>query len=146
MGYDLHITRRKDWSEDGNDIAKEEFVAYVQKDTEFIYPGENGNDYADWKSTKSGYESWLCWEDGRVHTKNPEPEFVDKVVAIAKALGAKAQGDDGEVYSSATTVSKDEEDAEPAPVVAAQVPFWKLLLGAFLLGCVLLTLKLLLFK
>lgn len=32
MGYELHITRRKQWFDDGDDIAKEEFVAYVRSD------------------------------------------------------------------------------------------------------------------
>ena len=42
MGYDLHITRRKEWIEEGDDITFEEFVRQVQGDVEFRYPGENG--------------------------------------------------------------------------------------------------------
>lgn len=104
MGYDLHITRRKSWIDTGDDIAKDEFVALVSKDPEFTYPGQNGVDDADWKSPATGYESWLCWDSGSIYTKNPEPEFIDKMVAIAKLLRAKVQGDDDEVYFSSTDI------------------------------------------
>ena len=104
MGYDLHITRRNDWSDVGNDISKEEFVAYVRGDPEFTFPSALGDDYADWKSPRSGIELWLCWDRGSLQTKNPEPEFIDKVVAIAKILEARVQGDDGEIYHSSTDI------------------------------------------
>jgi hypothetical protein len=152
MGYDLHIMRRKLWLDTGDEIALEEFVQYVRADPEFRYPGENGDDYADWRSPTSGYESWLCWADGQIHTKNPEPEFIDKMVAVARQLQAKVQGDDGEVYLSATEIQK-----EPSAVISpasqpvrtppefVRWPLWKQLVAAFLLGCLLLALKLLIF-
>jgi hypothetical protein len=152
MGYELHITRRKLWFDKGDDIALDEFVRHVCGDPEFRYPGENGDDYADWRSPKSGYESWLCWSDGQIDTKNPEPEFIDKIVAVARELLANVQGDDGEVYLSATEIQKAEFEpaasgpypARSAPAVS-QWPLWKQLAAAFLLGCVLLALKLLIF-
>jgi hypothetical protein len=152
MGYDFHITRRKLWFDKDDDIAFEEFVRHVRSDAEFRYPGENGDEYADWRSPKSGYESWLCWSDGQIRTKNPEPEFIDKMVAVARELRAKVQGDDGEVYLSATEIQKEEaEPAAPAPARQRATPaffkwpLWKQLIAAFLLGCVLLAVKLLIF-
>ncbi len=153
MGYDLHITRRKDWVDQGDDIAFDEFVADVRSDPEFTHPGQMGDDFADWRSPKSGDGPWLCWDDGQVYAKNPEPEFIDKMVGVAKRLGAKVQGDDGEVYLSATQVLKDEADHNPPPPPVAwsppaffrRWPLWKLLLAGFALGCVLLGLKLLIF-
>ena len=152
MGYDLHITRRKLWLDDNDDITLDEFISHVRNDPEFRYPGVNGDDYADWRSPKSGYESWLCWSSGQIDTKNPEPEFIDKMVAVARTLRAKVQGDDGEVYLSATEIQKDPTAAgapvsPPAsrPSFFSRWPFWRKLLAAFLLGCVLLALKLLLF-
>jgi hypothetical protein len=100
MGYDLHVTRRKNWLDSGDDISLEEFTAYVRKDPEFTYPSKMGGHYAEWKSPKTDYESWLCWEAGSIQTKNPEPEFIDKMIAVGKAFGAEVQGDDGEVYLS----------------------------------------------
>ena len=89
MGYDIHITRRKLWFDKGDDIARDEFARHVRSDLEFRYPGENGDDYADWRSPKTGYESWLCWSDGQIDTKNPEPEFIDKMVAVAANFSQK---------------------------------------------------------
>jgi hypothetical protein len=151
MGYDLHITRREQWIDQRDDITFEEFVSHVRGDAEFTYPGQLGDDSADWRSPKSGSESWLCWSDGQIYTKNPEPEFIDKMVAVAGALRAQAQGDDGEVYLSATEIQRDKPPGVATPSVTApsrasvflRWPLWKQLLAAFLLGCVLLTLKLL---
>jgi len=71
------------------------------------------------------------------------------MIAIAKELQAKVQGDDGEVYLSSTEIEREEvQPTNPAspPRFSAPWPFWKQLALAFLLGCVLLALKLLLFK
>jgi hypothetical protein len=67
--------------------------------TEFIYPGQLGDDCADCEenAVQLRNESWLCWDEGQIYTKNPEPEFIDKIVVVAKSLGAKVQGDEGEV-------------------------------------------------
>ena len=151
MGYDFHITRRENWLDEGDDITREEFIRYVRDDAEFKHPGKMGEDWADWRSPKSQYESWLSWSDGQIYTKNPEPEFINKMVAVARALGARVQGDDGEIYLSATEVQ--DEGPKSAPTAPAtkpsggfsQWPLWKRCLAAFLFGCVLLGLKLLIF-
>lgn len=153
MGYDLHITRREFWSSEGDDIAFDDFVRHVRSDGEFTYPGQLGDDSADWRCPKSGYVSWLSWADGQICTKNPEPVFIDKLVLVAKALQAKVQGDDGEVYLSATEIQKEQPlpDVAPATTAASPLskflawPLWKQALAAFLLGCVLLVFKLLIF-
>ena len=152
MGYDIHITRRKDWCDEDDDISLEEFVAYLRGDREFTYPGQLGEYSGDWHSPKTVYESSLCWSDGHAFTKNPEPEFIDKLVKVAAALQAKVQGDDGEVYLSATEIQKTHLEPtthkpQPTPVIHAFFlwPKWKQCLVAFVFGCVLLALRLLIF-
>jgi len=103
MGYDLHLTRREDWSSTGNDISKDEFFAVIRADPEFHFPSEIGDDYVVWHSPKTGYQSWLHWNEGQIETKNPEKEFVDKLALVAGQLKANLQGDDGELYYSAAT-------------------------------------------
>ncbi len=42
MGYDLHITRRAHWSDDGDDISAEESLALVATDPELQLGVANG--------------------------------------------------------------------------------------------------------
>ncbi len=124
MGYELHITRRKQWFDEGDDITKEEFVAYVRFDPEFSYPGEGGDDFADWMSPSGGYTTWLQWFDGRILTKNPEAVFVDKMVSIAAKLNATTQGDDGETYRSSTDIVPPEPTASSSGVDPEKIESW----------------------
>jgi len=98
MGYDLHITRRKDWSGTGNDIAAEEWLAYVKKDPELLLSRENGAHFALWNGKSEVPDPWLDWSEGNIYTKNPDQALIDKMVAIARELRAEVQGDDGEIY------------------------------------------------
>ena len=99
MGYDLHITRRKDWAADGDDITAEEWRAYVRGDKELTLTGANGPNFAVWQRSSGNPEQWLDWSSGQIFTKNPDAPLIDKMIAIAAALGATVQGDDGETYS-----------------------------------------------
>jgi hypothetical protein len=98
MGYDLHITRRKDWSGTGNDITAQEWLAYVKKDPELLISPENGATFALWNGKSEYPDPWLDWSGGNIYTKNPDQALIDKMVAIAGDLHAVVQGDDGEIY------------------------------------------------
>jgi hypothetical protein len=56
MGYDFHITRRDFWADEGDNITFAEFTDYVCLDCEFRYPGQSGDDCADWCGPESSYE------------------------------------------------------------------------------------------
>lgn len=138
MGYDLHITRRELWFQDGDDITIEEFEGCVRADSEFTYPSMMGANYADWKSAKTGAASWICWEDGRIDTKNPNPELIDKMVKFAEQLRAVVQGDDGEKYGPASPEAAGESVTASAAMDSGTVrgdlkwPVWKVVLcGVF---------------
>lgn len=103
MGYDLHITRRSDWFDDssGPAISREEFDRVVGADQRFAPDAGLGDGFAVWRgsSAKAAPDaSWLCWENGEVLSKNPDVAFTKVMVAIASGLGARVQGDDGELY------------------------------------------------
>lgn len=100
MGYDLHITRRKDWSATGNDITAAEWLAYVEQDSELSLRPENGPYLAGWSGKSEHAAPWLDWFEGNIYSKNPDAALVDKMVQIARALNAQVQGDDGEIYRS----------------------------------------------
>jgi hypothetical protein len=101
VGYDLHITRRKNWSEAGNDITAEEWLAYVAKDPELSLSPENGPQFALWSGKSKHADPWLDWFNGNIYAKNPDEVLIDKMVAIGRSLNAQVQGDDGEIYRSA---------------------------------------------
>ncbi|MDH4350575.1 MAG: hypothetical protein OEY20_04520 [Gemmatimonadota bacterium] len=98
MGYDLHITRRPHWSDTGNEITAEEWLACVERDPELCLRPEHGPWFTAWAGPSGAGDAWLDWDDGRIYAKNPEPTLIDKMTAIAEQLGATVQGDDGETY------------------------------------------------
>lgn len=99
MGYDLHITRKKHWSDtDGPTISFEEWRSYVESDPEIIPDPENEGPENFILLTHP--ERWPLWWDrsGEVYTKNPDHLVIAKLVQIARTLNARVLGDDDEIY------------------------------------------------
>ena len=76
MGYDLHITRAEHWSDEEPAISAQEWLAYVQEDTELQLAGYNGPYFALWSGKSTYPDPWFDWSRGRVHTKNPDQPIV----------------------------------------------------------------------
>jgi hypothetical protein len=107
---DFHITRRHHWSNgEASPITRREWRELVQSDPELTFDGE---DSALWKGPSRMEHALLVWRDGNIEGRNPDALLIRKMAAIAAALGAAAQDDDGESY---------DELGEPLPreVVAA---------------------------
>ncbi len=101
MGYDLHITRAADWSENlGLEITAEEWLTIVREDPELRPDASNGSYAAEWGSADSEHTGWFDWYEGTVYTTDPDGPTVGKMVSLAGFLNGKVQGDDGEVYES----------------------------------------------
>jgi hypothetical protein len=101
VGYDLHITRAKSWALNTNNrISTKEWLAYVEKDPELSLSPDGGPYFAKWSGKSKLTEPWLDWHDGNIETKSPDEALIDKMVAIARDLGATVQGDEGEIYQS----------------------------------------------
>ncbi|WP_037606163.1 hypothetical protein [Streptacidiphilus rugosus] len=108
MGYDIHITRRADWSdEDGEEITRQEWEAAANADPDLtMHPIPDGADPETHSSaemlTRPG-EQWpseaLHWMDGELRSKNPSDQLIAKMCDLATLLNAKVQGDDGEIYT-----------------------------------------------
>lgn len=136
MGYDAHITRAHDWTESASaPISLQEWLTYVTSDPDFWRDGfaeattpqgetirAESEGLAVWtkhsKHGRDGNKAWFDWSEGRIVVKNPDEEILEKMRRIAKALGARVLGDDGESY----------DDAPPGPA-ARSTPWWKRLLG-----------------
>lgn len=123
MGYHLHITRKaKGWNdaEDPATISRAEWLAYVASDPEMALndcsvdpqygqPDAAGRAYdnqmeglAAWlKHSGAGLKGEYVWfghEQDRVTVEGPDEETLGKMLAVAQALGARVQGDDGEYF------------------------------------------------
>jgi hypothetical protein len=120
MGYELHITRAKSWAQNTKHrISVEEWLAYVAKDPELSLSRENGPYFVKWSGKSKLNETWLDWHDGNIETKSPDEALIDKMVAIARELGATVQGDDGEIYQSG-----HEPPRHPQPSVFDRLSSW----------------------
>lgn len=116
MGYDVHITRKENWfDEGGHEIKLEEWKTYVSFDEEMRIDNfaeaktDNGaivrvdsEGLAVWTGysghEKNGNMAQFDYRNGNITVKNPDDEILDKMVTISKSLHAKVQGDEGEVY------------------------------------------------
>ena len=99
MGYDVHITRRKSWSDTGGPaITEREWIGQIGDDPDLAA---------------------LVWNDGNLDAKNPDERLVRKMVAAAAALSATVQGDDGESYDGA-----GHPVAPPRPGILSRVVAW----------------------
>lgn len=103
MGWEIHITRADHWAEgEDNPIRPDEWLSVVEADPELtIDPRDNGPHFALWLShSVESDHPWFDWFQGVVSTKHPDRATLGKALQIAKRLGARVQGDDGEEYTS----------------------------------------------
>ena len=103
MGYDVHVTRRREWSEN---------------DGPLISPGE----WEKLRSEQPDLDDLVRYSDGEIVAKNPDRALIERLVVVATSLGATVQGDDGEVY---TADSMDRETIEQGSRVGAVIAWLK---------------------
>ena len=113
MGYDVHITRKDDWSDaEGPEISIAEWLAVVEADPEMRLDRFAETRLSVWTAysqhDESGNKAWFLHHDGRVTVKNPDDEILRKMWSIAQTLSAKVQGDDMEIYDSSARESHQE--------------------------------------
>jgi hypothetical protein len=115
MGYDLHVTRSKHWTEsESQPITREDWQAYVASDPE-IEPDTPG-DYFEFAAHPKE-PALLQWWRGEITVKNPDRPTVRKLLEIASKLGAQVQGEDGEFY---TNWEEFPDDPSPAPIATPE--------------------------
>ncbi len=149
MAYDLHIVRTKDWTEAASaPITKQDVDALIAADSELAWSTTDYVDMADAAgvSTRCYMITWrgqpcFWWYRDQIQCSGPDEEQVCKLVKMSRVLHAHVVGDDGEIYP----LEQATLPTQKPPQAAARWPLWKKLLVAFLLGCVLLALKILIF-
>lgn len=109
MGYEIHISRSPGYhfENEGHEIPEEEWRRCVQGDPELRIDGKLGPSFAIWSGPCKHGEAWFEWYKGNISTKNPDPAILRKAIAMAAALGARVQGDDGEIYLPDGKVEQD---------------------------------------
>ncbi len=104
MGYDFHITRAENWSNnEDQEILAEEWMDLIKSDPELVPAPENGQYFVIWRGTTKYPETWFNWVSGNITTKNPDKATLRKMLEIATRFNANVQGDEGEVYDSDKT-------------------------------------------
>ncbi len=130
MTYQLHITRASDWTHSEElPITAPEWLKLVRTDSELIQDHTHGPHFVRWAGSV-GRDRWLEWAEGRINTNYPDGALLKKLVAIAERLGAKVQGDGGEVYSGEEPVDEwaeyDELPYTPRQILLTQrLPWWR---------------------
>jgi hypothetical protein len=100
MGYELHITRRTHWNEEGPEIDRELWRRIVDEDPELELEADDGARWMNSVAPGMG-DVPLYWDtSGNIVAKNPDQAARVKMYRLAQMLGAKVQGDDGEVYDA----------------------------------------------
>jgi hypothetical protein len=157
MAYDLHIVRTENWLEaSAAPITKSDADALIASDPELAWSTTDYVDMSDdtgavtryWMITWHGRPCFWWYRD-QIQCSGPDETQQGKLVQMARALDAYVVGDDGELYP---LERRSTPPAKPYPLEQRSTPpakktwpLWKQVLAAFLLGCALLTLKLLLF-
>jgi len=124
MGVEFHITRAECWADNEHaPITAEEWLAYVEADSELKPFPENGPYYALWLGTSAYEEPWLDWSGGDIRTKWPDTALYLKMLDIAKHFGAHVQDDDSTVYTLPSDWQYDPNVKFVPPV--KKKPWWK---------------------
>jgi hypothetical protein len=116
VGYDVHITRAADSVDsETNSITLDEWVAFAEAAGDLAREGSTQvPHWPGFYNLRVGdIETWLDWADGAIYTKNPPAPVRARMYEIAQALGARVQGDEGELY---------DERGEQVPGTAPAVP------------------------
>lgn len=135
MGYDLHVTRRNDWFDDGPDITLSEWVQYLEVAPDMRLDGYaeavlshgeplrlEASGVAVWtgyaKDGLNGNHAWFVHVNGEIVVKNPDIEIRRKMFEVAVHFGARVQGDDGEFYDkNGILESKENIEGEDSSIV-----------------------------
>jgi hypothetical protein len=129
MAYDLHVVRTEDWTEAaGAPITKQDVDALIAADAELAW---STTDYVDMRDdagavTRYWMISWrgqpcFWWYRDQMECSGPEEAQIAKLVQMARALGARVVGDDGETYP----LEQPAAPSTPPSPQAPRKPWWR---------------------
>jgi hypothetical protein len=114
LGYEVHITRAESWLDrESRPIELAEWVAYAEAALDLSRHGPNSAGEEAFRLRVDGTETWLAWRAGEIYSKNPPRPVRARMHRVARALDARVQGDEGELY---------DEGGEPIASADTQQP------------------------
>jgi hypothetical protein len=102
MGYDLQLTRAEDWVESSSvPVTAHEWIAAARSasgvtETSLLSDGSGNPTFL--LGDDPAKDPALYWADGQVAVRGADEKHVPALVALAKAVGARLVGDDGEQH------------------------------------------------
>ena len=142
MSYDIHITRKEDWSDsEGPEITRNEWISYMNIDKSIVLDQDRSAEvdprvasgakdptharWVEWPGRDAGAkEAWMWLENGNVMASDADAAFRQKLFLIADSLGAKLMGDKGEIYNSIGEPEKGRSRLRPDGRKRAWWKFW----------------------
>ena len=152
MGYDLHITRKSEWGDEGQDISLSEWKVVVGEDPSLRITGEvnaitcsgehisyKSENLALWSGHPSGVAIPFDFRGGQIVVKSPDGPILKKMLSLAERLQAKVQGDEGEVYTLQETHGVPL--VSPTTSVQSGLPMLAIIMGAIVVVVVVLLVR-----
>ena len=106
-GYNVYITKKEFYLNDGECITKQEWNTYLETDPTITADLQNSEE--DFLVSIDEQEFSLWYDDRNscdLLTKNPTPEAIGKMIDISKKLKATVQGEESEIYLTPNDVIK----------------------------------------
>jgi hypothetical protein len=102
VGYDVHITRADEWSDNADaPISLDDWKAVAETEADLVADPRNGDGFFLARGLRDdGGDGWFDWYEGDVFTKDPDRPTLAKMLSLAARLNARVQGDEGELYRS----------------------------------------------
>jgi len=97
-GYNVYITKKEFYLNDGECITKQDWNTYLETDPNIKLDVKNPED--DYLVSLDGEEFslWYDYNSCDLITKNPTPKTIGKMIDISKKLKATVQGEESEIY------------------------------------------------
>ncbi|RZG88121.1 hypothetical protein EXE23_00365 [Acinetobacter venetianus] len=105
-GYNVYITKKEFYLNDGECITKQEWNTYLETDPTITVDIQNSEEDFLVSIDEQEFSLWYDHNSCDLLTKNPTPEAIGKMIKISKKLKATVQGEESEIYLTPNNVIK----------------------------------------
>lgn len=94
MAYTIHITKKQDWVDEEPKITQEELDTLIEKGA--LESVDDQERRRGWDAKKGNV--YFYFMKGNINCNPRKEEEIQTIKEVASVIGAKVQGDDGEIY------------------------------------------------